>query len=234
MNATQPQSDRWMAGLRERQVAFSVAAIASLAIVALLVFTPTPSDNSRNGDRPAVEQTPSYPIPPKANAIPPKKTHKPAANANANKRPVPPAPKKTVRIPPEKNPNPKATTVRKIVKKTARKAAGAHAKPAKKTVKPVRTAAKQRTRPAINPATRATDAKTAVFFVQVGAYSRKSSAEKQAAALMQQGWNSVVMQNAKGLHVVRIGPVSSLTNAGDLRRKLAAKAHIKGFVVRAP
>ncbi|PJC69549.1 MAG: hypothetical protein CO017_07760 [Zetaproteobacteria bacterium CG_4_8_14_3_um_filter_59_5] len=48
---------------------------------------------------------------------------------------------------------------------------------------------------------------------------------------MQQGWNSSVSSNDKGLYVVRIGPVSTRQAADKLRSQLMDKAKLKGFVV---
>jgi len=75
-------------------------------------------------------------------------------------------------------------------------------------------------------------ARHAVFFVQIAAYREQNSARKQAASLLQKGWNSMVTRNNKGLYVVRIGPVSDRPAAIALHRQLAEKAQLKGFIVQ--
>lgn len=67
--------------------------------------------------------------------------------------------------------------------------------------------------------------------MQVGAYRERSSAQQQAAMLLQKGWNSMVSTNARGLYVVRIGPASSRDAAARLRSALLNKAKLKGFIV---
>ncbi|MDQ6973092.1 MAG: SPOR domain-containing protein [Mariprofundaceae bacterium] len=87
----------------------------------------------------------------------------------------------------------------------------------------------------IQPETKGTSAvattSSRIFFVQVGAYHQRSSAQTLAASLMQKGWNSMVASKGSDLYVVRVGPVSTRGAADQLRKKLASKAKLKGFII---
>lgn len=221
MTTQPPQAEgSWIAGLLEHRVALGIAALASVALVVLLVMTPSKQASKPTVSAPASTTTPA----PASTGAPryaiPDVASKPGIEAPAPVRTITPAtPAEPVRAQaPEARPSPPPVAA----KPAARPAVSAP------TVKPVVKSASQ---PPAAPATVGGDASGHIYFVQVGAYREHSGAQQQAATLLQKGWNSVVATSNKGLYVVRIGPVGSREAADKLRSQLLDKAKIKGFIV---
>ncbi len=221
MPTTQRINESWIAGLREHRVALGVAATTSILLIALLVMQPDNKTGSKvhsvHDTTPAHKQqtatpgqknigqsrsgTPRYSIP--KNSLPRQQTKKVAA---------PPAVKAITASTPAKSARMKRPAPEPTVKLPAA------AKPQ------VHTAVGQTTKRNMKTTPR-------IFFVQVGAYRERSSAQQQASTLLQKGWNSTVTTNARGWSVVRIGPISSRSAAEKLRQRLLDKARLKGFIV---
>jgi len=223
MPVTKRVNESWIAGLMEHRVALGVAATASILMVALLVLQPSiesrskkqaaheasPAASKLDKIAPSKSGTPRYAIPEKS--VPRQQVKKSVAPPTI--KPITPStPAKQVNIkPPVPNP---------VVKKPA---------PSKPVVEGI---AKPTIQPgALSASTPDTKTKSKILFVQVGAYRDRRSAQQQASTMLQQGWSSSVTTNAKGLFVVRIGPVSSREAAEKLSQKLLDKAKLKGFIV---
>ena len=73
------------------------------------------------------------------------------------------------------------------------------------------------------------------YFVQIGVFSNKASADRLARELRQKKFTVVVAQldGAKPLHRVRVGPAADRKAAEALAKRLAAAGH-KGSVVSTP
>jgi DedD protein len=73
------------------------------------------------------------------------------------------------------------------------------------------------------------------YFVQIGVFSNKASADRLARELRQKKFTVVVTQldGAKPLHRVRVGPAADRKAAEALAKRLAAAGH-KGSVVSTP
>ncbi len=73
------------------------------------------------------------------------------------------------------------------------------------------------------------------YFVQIGVFSNKASADRLARELRQKKFTVVVTQldGAKPLHRVRVGPATDRKAAEALAKRLAAAGH-KGSVVSTP
>jgi len=221
----------WLASLREHRIALGIAVAASILLMALLVMRPgsqSESDNNRarkasplEGKQHAAPATPKYRVPEKPRQHSKSRQHarrtsRPAIKAITPSTPSAPSRQHASRVkiePPAK----KMQTSKAPPRKPAN-AAAMHAEPtaqqtpgqaAKGDIKPI----------------------AHVFFVQVGAYRERSSAQQQAAMLLQNGWNSMVRKNTNGLYTVRIGPLSSRSAAGKLRKRLIDKKKLKGFIV---
>ncbi len=224
-------NDSWIAGLWEHRVALGVAATASVLMVALLVLQPTIESRSKNQGThestpvaskpdqvaPSGLGAPRYAIPDKA--LPGQKAKKAAPSV---KTITPATPTKPVAT--------KPTTVKPAASKPVPKPVIKAPAAAKSVVKSI---AKPKAQPAAGHAPKQ-DVKTdsGIFFVQVGAFRERSSAQQQAATLLQKGWNSMVTVNAAGWYAVRVGPMSSRAAADKLQQQLLDKAKLKGFVVK--
>jgi len=234
MTTSGPTKEPWIAGLLEYRVALAIAATASIALVTMLVITPSgempghtsvsASSASKQGMSTQTASTqhsqqaaPRYSIPDTSNA----------------RRDVPPPAPAIKAITPDTPSSPPSGSVKQKAKTSVK--AASEAKPViKQVTKPIAKAAVSS--PAASAqrsiSKPAAGTSTHVYFVQVGAYRERSSAQQQAATLMQKGWNSVVSSNTgNGLFVVRIGPASTRGAADKLRDQLLNKAKLKGFVV---
>lgn len=227
MPVTKRSKESWIAGLMEHRVALGVAATASILMVALLVLQPSIESRSKNqaaheAPSAASKTTQATPSTPEAHryAIP----EKSVPPQQVKKAVAPPTIKPITPSTPAKQVNMKPPAPKPVVKKPApgKPVVKAVAKPVSNP-KPV-SAAPQVT----NPGTKTV---SKILFVQVGAYRDRRSAQQQASTMLQQGWSSMVTTNAKGLFVVRIGPVSSREAAEKLSQKLLDKAKLKGFIV---
>ena len=215
MTQTNQAAESWIAGLLEHRVALGIAAGASIALIIMLVMTPSKEPGRTTvsvSGQPATPKavtsdTPRYAIPDKQ-----QKTDTRIAPAAAKKVITPDTPAQAIR-PIQKAPAP--VTNRPAVSNKASVAS-----------QPVVKAAPAKPAVASSP-----NVSGHVYFVQVGAYRERNGARQQAATLLQQGWNSSVSSNDKGLYVVRIGPVSTRQAADKLRSQLMDKAKLKGFVV---
>jgi DedD protein len=85
------------------------------------------------------------------------------------------------------------------------------------------------------PAASAAPVSTTGYFVQIGVFSNKASADRLARELRQKKFTVVVTQldGAKPLHRVRVGPAADRKAAEALAKRLAAAGH-KGSVVSTP
>lgn len=85
------------------------------------------------------------------------------------------------------------------------------------------------------PAASAAPVSTTGYFVQIGVFSNKASADRLARELRQKKFTVVVAQldGAKPLHRVRVGPAADRKAAEALAKRLAAVGH-KGSVVSTP
>ncbi len=85
------------------------------------------------------------------------------------------------------------------------------------------------------PAASAAPVSTTGYFVQIGVFSNKASADRLARELRQKKFTVVVTQleGAKPLHRVRVGPAVDRKAAEALAKRLAAAGH-KGSVVSTP
>lgn len=85
------------------------------------------------------------------------------------------------------------------------------------------------------PAASAAQVSTTGYFVQIGVFSNKASADRLARELRQKKFTVVVTQldGAKPLHRVRVGPAADRKAAEALAKRLAAEGH-KGSVVSTP
>lgn len=215
-----PQAaESWIAGLLEHRVALGTAALASTALIVMLVLPASKEVAKPVPSSPAMHtQTESPSLNPPRYAIPDfTGTHQVPAHAVV-KNIMPDTPAQTIRpqlSAPETIEPPATTRPATLIPAAGSATAGpdVHARPQKP----------EAAVPGNTPGH--------VYFVQVGAYRERSGAQQQAAMLLQQGWNSTVAANDHGLYTVRIGPVSSRRAADDLRTQLLNRAKLKGFVV---
>jgi DedD protein len=86
-----------------------------------------------------------------------------------------------------------------------------------------------------DPTTTAPETPETGYFVQIGVFSNKASADRLARELRQKKFTVVVAQldGAKPLHRVRVGPAADRKAAEALAKRLAAAGH-KGSVVSTP
>jgi len=226
----------WIAGLIEHRVALSVAASASILLIALMVMQPggkpaRQADHSQgaqtdtlhpNDSLQATAHGPRYQVPEKPSTRPKPQVIKPAP---AIKPITPSTPSEPARIRKQADlAKPPTTTVKPPAPATIRSPKPSAGARISKSAPPTRSST---TTPAQGNKATAT-----IFFVQVAAYRERSSAQQHAARLLQKGWNSTTTANAKGWYTVRIGPVSSRAAADKLRQQLLDKAKLKGFIVQ--
>lgn len=73
-----------------------------------------------------------------------------------------------------------------------------------------------------------------VFFIQVGAFSKRSNAEKVKSKL--NGVGNIVIENfskgTKELNRVKVGPISSLVSAIDIQRRLEKRGFSKTLILQ--
>jgi len=209
----QTDKDSWIAGLKEYRVALAVAGIATVAIAVLLTLSPdTAVESNPDTAKHQPSSSPLYAVP-----------HRDESASVAKKiEKVPSQPPAFKTITPETRIEPVSRQVkkRKIQVKKKISSVKKHAPESQ----PGKTKQKKN-----GPSL--TGNKT-IFFVQTGAYRELTSARKQAAILMQKGWNSALTRNAKGLHIVRVGPVANRSAAKMLLRQLKSKAQLSGFIVQ--
>jgi len=237
MTLKKPMRDSWIAGLWEHRLALGIAATASVLMMALLVLQPTIESRSKNQrahqSTPVVSKsvqivppssgTPRYTIPDKT--LPDqqvKKAAPPAIKTITPDTPTKPVVSKPAAI--------KQAVIKQTTPKPAHKPVVKAPAAAKPVVKPI---AKPKVQTASGQVAKQ-DAKTepGIYFVQVGAFRERSSAQQQAATLLQKGWNSMVTINAAGWFAVRVGPISSRNAADKLQQQLLQKAKLKGFIVK--
>ncbi|OIO70698.1 MAG: hypothetical protein AUJ58_02205 [Zetaproteobacteria bacterium CG1_02_55_237] len=240
MTVTKPKNESWIAGLWEHRVALGIAASASILMMLILVVQPgnKSASNKQHGTASGtekqaaaskavhVEQTrsgaPRYAIPDKSLSSQAAKevAAAPVVRVITPSTPTEPAAvKRPAPAPAVKSPAAKPV-VQTIAKHSSQNDSAAPK--AKPVAKP---ASAQATQQDINAAAQ-------IYFVQVGAFRERNSAQQQASMLLQKGWNSMVTTNAAGWYAVRIGPVSSRGAADKLRQQLLDKAKLKGFVVK--
>lgn len=210
MKETAATKRTWIAGIMEHRIALGIAVLVSIL---LIVFMLRPSENHfKNAERDMHVMAPT--------------TNSPALTTNqgGSEQKDGENPKYSIPKKPATHPQAPAYTAQSSVA-TRPLTPAPSAKPSDESRKAAsvvssnQTTAQQTTMPA------------QIYFVQVGSYRDIANARKQAALLLQKGWNSSIATNAAGLHTVRIGPVSTRTAAEQLRQRLIDKAKLKGFIV---
>ncbi len=132
-----------------------------------------------------------------------------------------------------------AATVTPLTPPAALPGASPAAAPAAASAAPAPTPAAVAAQPSVvaeaPPAASAAPVSTAGYFVQIGVFSNKASADRLARELRQKKFAVVVTQleGAKPLHRVRVGPAADRKAAEALAKRLAAAGH-NGSVVSTP
>ena len=69
------------------------------------------------------------------------------------------------------------------------------------------------------------------FYVQVGAFQQRSSAQRLLTQLIHKGWTVVLARTRGGLHAVWIGPKRTRAEAEQLLKNIHQQLKYKGFIV---
>lgn len=221
-------SKRWQATLAEHRTAWIIATL-SLLIVLIAILQPEWLSRITTNEQAPTEQA-AVETPAKANPhkyspiIQPKKASKTTATATSSQvapasnlpgyatRPLAKAPAPVL-------PEAKTSDDRTTSAATASQTTG------KQIIQPQHTA----------PVTKKASKKVyGHYYVQIGAFSNKSHADKLAARINRNNWSAKVVKKTAKLFAVWVGPRGTRSLANALKSSLQQRLNMKGFIIKQP